>query len=338
MNDLQFDFNFLIDEQKSLPTRLIREITSQAREFRSDPKGYIKSSLANDSIGRKRGRLLLFGMAVGTICLSSVILMAALFYYSQARPNVARNATSNIDNVVPLVYPADIQLESLKNGEDRAHGGGGSGNHELTPPSYGVRPPDSLTPTITVASAHPPVNPNPLLPVTPTILAQPIPIPDQLKNLPFGLPTGPIGPPSNGPGNGSGIGTGNGHGIGSGTGDGEGAGSGGNRGGGPRNNATGNGENPDSDPPFSSKLQILTKPRPDYTEQARTQKVQGVVVIEATFRADGEIADARVIRGLGYGLDEKAIQAVMQIKFRPAERKGRPVDARQRINVSFQLL
>src|SRR4051812_18045701 len=150
MNDTQFDFNFLIAEQNSLPTRLIRELTSQRREFRSDPKGYIRSSLANDSIGRKRGRLLLFGMAVGTIFLSSVLLMTILFYYSQAKRGPSDASANNNGNVVPLIYPNYIRLEALKKGEDRAHGGGGSGNRELLPPSFGTPPPDSLTPTMTV--------------------------------------------------------------------------------------------------------------------------------------------------------------------------------------------
>src|SRR5437016_14445188 len=124
MNDTKYDFNFLIDEHTSLATRLIREATSQAHEFRSDPKGFIKVSLANDSIGRKRGRLLLFGMAVGTILMSSVLLMTILFYYSQARFRAPENSASNKPDFSPLLYPVEIQLEARKKGVEPAHGGG----------------------------------------------------------------------------------------------------------------------------------------------------------------------------------------------------------------------
>lgn len=337
MNDTKYDFNFLIDEQTSLAIRLISEIISQTHEFKTDPKGYIKSSFANDCIGRKRGRLLMFGMAVGAIFLSSVLLMAALFYYSQSRIRTSQNSEPDRHGFVPLFYPRDITLQALRKGSDRAQGGGGSGNHEMLPPSYGAPPPDSLTPTLIRASTHESAIPDPVLPVVPTILAQPIPVPDQLKNLPYGLTTGQTIQPSDGPGEGPGIGTGKGPGIGSGRGPGDGPGEGGNRGGGPNNNKL-PGSGPDKEQPLSAKMLILTTPRPDYTEEARTQKVQGVVIIEATFRSDGQIANVHVIRGLGYGLDEKAIQAVMQIKFRPAERQGRPVDVKQRISVSFQLL
>src|SRR5882762_6649111 len=151
MNDTKYDFNFLIDEPTSLATRLIREATSQAHEFRSDPKGYIKGSLANDAIGRKRGRLLLFGMAVGTVLMSSVLLMTVLFYYSQRR-NSPTESARNSPMITPLFYPRDIRMEELKKGEDRAHGGGGAGNHESTPPSFGVRPPDFLTESMSAAT------------------------------------------------------------------------------------------------------------------------------------------------------------------------------------------
>src|SRR5882724_8109886 len=74
MNDTH-GFSFLINEQPGLATRLIREINSQAREFKSDPKTYIKSSLASDLIGRKRVKLLLVGMTVGSVFLSTLLMV-----------------------------------------------------------------------------------------------------------------------------------------------------------------------------------------------------------------------------------------------------------------------
>jgi len=334
MNDTKYDFNFLIDEQTSLAIRLISEIMSQTHEFKTDPKGYIKSSFANDVIGRKRGRLLLFGMAVGAIFLSSVLLMAALFYYSQVKATAAGNPEDRPNNY-RLFYPSEIRLEALKKGPIAPKGGGSGGNEESLPPAFGALPPGSLRDSIVAVSEHPPTITNPSLPVMPTVLVRPDLIPPQPKDVPFGLPKADVGAPSDGPGKGKGIGNGDGHGVGTGKGPGVGPGKDGGIGGDERNDPNGSGLN---DLTLSAKMQILTKPRPDYTEQARTDKVQGLVVIEATFKADGQITNVHVLRGLGYGLDEKAMQAVMQIKFRPAERQGRPVDTRQRISVSFQLL
>ncbi len=84
---------------------------------------------------------------------------------------------------------------------------------------------------------------------------------------------------------------------------------------------------------------ITYKPRPEWTEEARRNRIQGVVVLSATFGADGVVRNIRVIRGLGYGLDEKAIEAAKQIKFIPARGPdGRPASVRATINVEFNLL
>jgi len=89
---------------------------------------------------------------------------------------------------------------------------------------------------------------------------------------------------------------------------------------------------------LSSKLQLLSNPRPDYTTFAREHKVAGMVLVEAEFTTEGVVKNVRVIRPLGYGLDEMAIHAVYKIKFRPAERDGKKVSLKQRIKVSFTLL
>jgi len=146
------------------------------------------------------------------------------------------------------------------------------------------------------------------MPVAPTIQVNPQLIPPQNPNLPIGLPTGQVGPPSDGPGSGKGIGSGKGGGVGSGDGTGFGPGHGKGTGGGDYSEGGGDG---DSSPP-TVKLQILNNPKPEYTEEARKNKITGIVVVEATLKADGRIIGPHVIRGLGYGLDEKAIEAVMK--------------------------
>jgi TonB family protein len=83
--------------------------------------------------------------------------------------------------------------------------------------------------------------------------------------------------------------------------------------------------------------QILEKPRPAYTEEARRLQIEGEVQLEVQFRASGEVRIMRVIRGLGYGLDENAVQAARTIRFLPAKRDGQPVDSTATVHIIFQL-
>ena len=87
-----------------------------------------------------------------------------------------------------------------------------------------------------------------------------------------------------------------------------------------------------TDPPT-----ILFKVDPQYSEEARKARYQGTVVLEAIIRSDGTVKILRVVRGLGFGLDEKAIEAVRQWRFRPGMRNGEPVDVELNIEVNFNL-
>lgn len=84
--------------------------------------------------------------------------------------------------------------------------------------------------------------------------------------------------------------------------------------------------------------EIQFKPRPQYTEDGRVNKITGVVVVRALFTSDGRVTNPTVIRGLGYGLDEKAIEAALKIKFRPALKDGRAASVWLTIEVQFSLL
>jgi TonB family protein len=84
-------------------------------------------------------------------------------------------------------------------------------------------------------------------------------------------------------------------------------------------------------------VEILFKPRPDYTEEARKAKLEGEVLVRVLFSATGGVRVLDVVRGLGHGLDENAVRAVQQIKFRPAQRDGQPVDATATVHIVFQL-
>ena len=82
---------------------------------------------------------------------------------------------------------------------------------------------------------------------------------------------------------------------------------------------------------------VLSAPNPTYTEEARQNKVSGDVVIALTVDEHGLPQDVRVKRGLGSGLDEKAVEAVRQYKFKPATRDGVPVATHLFINVNFKI-
>jgi TonB family protein len=87
----------------------------------------------------------------------------------------------------------------------------------------------------------------------------------------------------------------------------------------------------------STPLEILSHPKPTYSQEARQRKVEGVVDLEVLFRANGEIQVLRVVHGLGHGLDEAAEQVAAQIRFRPGTRDGVPVDSKTIVHVTFEL-
>ncbi len=207
----------------------------------------------------------------------------------------------------------------------KAGGGGGGGDRSPTPASKGAVPEFSkvqLAPPMAVLP-----NPAPQLPVAPTLLGPPeLKLPQMSSNMPWGDPAGVVGPPSNGPGYGGGIGTGSGGGIGSGNGGGLGPGEGGGVGGGVYSVGGG----------VSEPIPIY-KPDPPYSEDARKAKYQGTVVLFVVIDAAGNVSQCRVIKPLGLGLDEKALETVKTWKFKPAMKNGTPVPVQVTVEVSFRL-
>jgi TonB family protein len=132
--------------------------------------------------------------------------------------------------------------------------------------------------------------------------------------------------PSNGPGQSGGVGSGRGTGLGQGDGSGIGPGSGGGTGGGPYRPGSG-----------VTAPTLLREVRPTYTQEARRRGIEGDVTLQIVVRRDGSISDVRVVRSLGAGLDEKAVEAVRQWKFGPATRQGQPVDVLVNVSVAFTL-
>jgi TonB family protein len=89
--------------------------------------------------------------------------------------------------------------------------------------------------------------------------------------------------------------------------------------------------------PPQTPVEILYKPKPDYTDEARKMKLEGEVLVRILFTASGEVRVIEVVRGLGHGLDDSATRAAQQIKFKPAQRDGQPVDSTATVHIVFQL-
>jgi TonB family protein len=98
-------------------------------------------------------------------------------------------------------------------------------------------------------------------------------------------------------------------------------------------------ESPGTAPPAAADtpVRITGKPKPAYTEEAKRLRIEGAVVLEVTFSASGTVHNIRVIRGLGYGLDEAAVRAARSLVFEPARRDGRPIDVTSNVRIEFQL-
>lgn len=206
-------------------------------------------------------------------------------------------------------------------------GGGGGGDHDL------IRAPKGALPKAALQQITPPQivlhNDHPKLAVAPTVV-----VPPQVRlaenHMPnLGVPSNaplPSAPPSNGVGSGAGIGSGSGGGVGVGHGAGVGAGSGGGIGGGVYKVGGG-----------ISAPQALSTPDPEYTEEARNAKTQGTCILWLIVDDHGNPRDIRVVRGLGHGLDAKAIEAVKQWRFQPAQKDGHPVNVQISVEVGFRL-
>jgi periplasmic protein TonB len=239
----------------------------------------------------------------------------ALLFLAGANSKVQRTVQSTIDRIKLI----DPYVPSA------SHGGGGSGDRSPLAASKGRLPriaPRQFTPPMAVIR-----NTDPRLPMQPTlVISADIRLP-QVDILAMGDPYGRNGPLSNGTGKGGGIGDGEGTGIGNGKGPGVGPGDGGDTGGGLRGLGG-----------ASTAPVVLFQVEPEFSEKARKAKLQGVVMLYGEVDTNGRLRNIRVTRGLGLGLEEKAIEAVKQWRFRPGTRNGKPVAAAAAIEVNFHLL
>lgn len=232
-------------------------------------------------------------------------------------------------------------------------GGGGGGMRQKTPPpkiqmkrpkpapvsqAIPVRRPPPVTTRAKVETPppQPPVRPvmretTPIempkpAPAAPAVVAPVVSAPADAQDRAGTIDSTRNGAASSGAGTGGGAGTGSGTGIGEGDGAGIGPGTGGGTGGGPYRPGSG------IDPPS-----LLREVKPQYTDEGRRQGVEGDVVLEIVVRRDGTVGEIKILRRLGAGLDQKAIDAVRQWRFSPARRMGAPVDVVVEVAVEFKL-
>jgi TonB family protein len=90
-------------------------------------------------------------------------------------------------------------------------------------------------------------------------------------------------------------------------------------------------------PPDFQPIEILSKPAPVYTEEARQLGIQGDVALSVVFLANGSIRVNGVVKSLGHGLDQEAVQVATQIRFKPAQRSGLPADFPATLRIEFRL-
>jgi TonB family protein len=230
---------------------------------------------------------------------------------------------------------------------ERPQGGGGGGREDSRPASFGKTPQASLdVPQVVAPNPNPPPMPkNPSLPVAATVVADPMLVPPDSRVLPYGDYKSKSTDPSSGPGTGNGIGTGTGGGIGPGEGGGLGPGRGGNMGGGDMRaggGGPGGGGGGDYSRIFTgkdvtTKAKLISKPEPQYTEEARKNQITGTVVLKVVFASNGTVTNIRTVSGLPHGLTEKAIAAARQIKFTPATKDGHQVSMWMQLEYNFNL-
>jgi len=256
--------------------------------------------------------------AVGiSATLNVLFLLIMLFFVSR----------KIINTMKPALNATDIDVGEFKalKAKTAAGGGGGGGDHSLVDPSKGKLPKFEKNPT-----TPPQVQTvdHPLLPMEAAINVQKEIILQDNPNMPnIGMKNSyNVKLASNGPGGGGGMGTGYGGGIGSGTGNGYGAGSGGNTGGGLYRVGG-----------AVSAPVPLNKVEAEFSDEARRAKYQGVVMVSFIVDTQGRPQNPRVVRALGMGLDEKAIEAVKKYRFRPAMKDGKPVPVEISVEVTFTL-
>jgi TonB family protein len=332
-----------IIENRVLLSRLAIQIAFVKDECRRDPRGFAKQ-LARD-------------VSTNPKIIIAFVVAAVVFGVVLRDSHVARAGGSQLllelpENVVmlepiePNAGPGRVGF-NRGSGEGsapilrRAQGGGSGGDRNPQTQQTGkVPPPSNILAAIPI---KPPVNP-PALPVA-GIQIDPALWKD-VKGPVYGDPKSITTIPSKGPGEGGGIGSNRGLGLGSDDGPGVGPGENGNTGGRDgQNGCCGYGREGEAaggrrimwTSEVDRRAQLLSKPEPQYTEDARRNQVSGTVMLRAVFSSSGEVVQIRALNMLPFGLTERAIAAARQIRFVPAMKDGHAVSVYMQLEYNFNL-
>ena len=294
------------------PVRLAREAAEAARTFASDPVAFINALAGGGAVPKKEQKRVGAGLSVAMMVYAVALSIIYGSYYISHRNRSSVESKKQIE-VTLLALPPVIAVKPppLKQA--------GGGSNQLTLPK---QPAEQPKPEV--------VKPRPELRPLEEIQRKPDPQAEPARAASTADAAGPssitTAGASGGSGTGGGAGTGHGTGVGSGNGSG-----------------VGTGESVDYNGVFSVgsvtvRPQILGRPTPGYTDEARRNQIEGSVKVSVLLKADGAVSDIKVARGLGYGLDEKAIEAARQLRFVPAQKDGHAVSVRLFLEFKFSLL
>jgi protein TonB len=295
---------------------LLERVLRQRSHEATPPAGLVQRLNARLALEAERSRPLSF-VEAGRSQRSSASMAFAVFAHACVLLLVLGLASRHMQVTAPLRVAKLQQLVTpmppLANHTGKMAGGGGQ--HDLAAATQG-RLPKFANQQIVPPKAPPTIPPK--LAVDPTLVMQ--------KDLKMANNTMPnLGLPSSSlPG--VSLGTGSGGGIGSGNGNGLGPGSGGSMGGGVMHAGS-----------AQVGPRLIYSPEPEFSEEARKAKFSGDVQVYLIVDEHGMPTHVRVARGVGMGLDEKAVEAVRQYRFKPATQNGRPVKVDMYIDVNFQI-
>lgn len=291
------------------PVRLAREAAEASRTFASDPLAFINALAGGGAVPKKEQKRVSAGLSVAIMVYAVALSIIYGSYYVNHRNRSSVESKKQIE-VTLLAMPPVIAVKPppLKQA--------GGGSNQLTLPK---QPAEQPNPGV--------VKPRPELRPLDQIQPRSEPQAELARAASTADAAGPSSTTTAAAfgGNGAGVGTGHGNGV------------------GPGNGSGGTGESVDYNGVFSVgsvtvRPQILGRPIPGYTDEARRNQIEGSVKVYVLLKADGGVSDITVARGLGYGLDEKAIEAARQLRFVPAQKDGHAVSVRLFLEFKFSLL
>jgi periplasmic protein TonB len=311
MNDDHLSRLLLAKTEEPLYKTLLRDLTELIHPPKLPPLEVTSQPVAVKEIWG------LYGRQKKSFLMSSGVQVAAVVLIFTALSS--KTVQKRIQQVVPLILPDEVHIP-----KPAVHaGGGGGGDRSPLPASKGRLPkpaPRQFVPPSAVI-----VNPQPKLAMEASILAPPDAVMPNVDLPNYGDPLGKLGAASNGTGSGGGIGSGRGGGVGSGSGGGAGPGDGGGIAYMPGKGGV-------------TKPTVIHQEDPEFSDEARKAHFQGEVIVAIEVDAAGRVIHPRVVKSLGLGLDEKALEAALKWTFHPGTLNGKPVTTRATISMTFHLL